>query len=394
MITAQSVFKRDPFGMVFSIIVTITALGLAVFGPVGLCQSLGTFVAALAGAHISWIISHVGTIDRAREILRGELVTASRHLAEITGRISLTTRQFSAGSIDAEIAVDRIAQHIGGLYGLVNDLQITSGVDFSSEALVSTVTACENMISSLEGRLGTLATSTNAPKQIEEMKADFESMRLQLASTKDLVVPRRDQVHEFIGCPNCDSRVSVRIGTAKGDSSTGWCQSCEQTFHVHRGNEGLFAKPWGGAISAPGYAKPGNVYCPNCNGPIPYSIKPNENQVERYCLNCCKQLVQIDRKGTIVSCEEIVPIRGNYIRMNAYSPYFRCPECNNSTAFLRDDESSAFGVCQKCHKLVIATKAPEQLVLQTSNSAVTATPDNTNQSTNNPMHPSGGSTAS
>ncbi len=364
----QKTFARDPFGLIFTILVTLAAIALSVFGPTGAWQALGTFLAAIAGAHVSWIIAHVNSIPHARELLRTELTTVSRRLGEIAGKLSQTTRQCSGGQIDSQTAVDRVAQQVGALYGLVNDLQLMSGEQFNADALITTVTTCEDAMKSISLRLESLEKDPNSP-DIVTLRADAKNLQMQLASAVSLVSPKSDAVNISVNCPDCGERSSVKLGPSKGDSAMGWCQECHQRFHAHRGNNNdVYTKSWGSSYSNE-LPRTSSVSCPECSVTIPYAIKPFQDKVERYCISCKKVRVVIDKAGEIVKSETVEPIVSNYEPVSPTAPYFRCPECNSTTTFLKDDELNAYGACHQCRRLVIASK---------------------NKGTNNPMHQSGG----
>lgn len=155
-------------------------------------QVVGGGLAAVGGALLSWSTATVRTTEQAQKVLKPNLETISRHLAAASGQISRAVQAVNLGNVEATMAIGLISQTTSLLYGLVNDIQVMAGSEFSSENLIATVDGCEELAVSLEKKLSMLSQPINpaeGEESIRAMRGELETLRLQLQSAKRDIGP-------------------------------------------------------------------------------------------------------------------------------------------------------------------------------------------------------------
>jgi hypothetical protein len=343
--------RQKPLEFASATALILVGVGLSFLGFTG-AGALGTAAAALGGALLSYASSTTNDKQRASRILAPELQSASRHLADTASKLSRNIQAYQTGLLEPELALDRLTQLTTSIYGCVNDVNILAGSSPNYQTLVDTVNGCEQMAARLEE----LTQRSGGPKnELEELREQFQSFRLQLNSAKkslgDIDVPRKE---EKVACPNCQALSVVRLGVNPGDSSLTLCSSCSCKFHVHRDTVGnVITRPWGGP-------KRIEAVCPTCNGVVPVNYDLSNPKEERFCMNCCSELT-ILRDGSVVDVRESTPTRADVVGQSGQKQILKCPQCGLEHLTIWSNQRVARGVCKGC-SLLLETKLAEATV--------------------------------
>ena len=346
--------KEKPIEMISGIVMVLLGIGLAAAGGSGAWQVAGGALAAFGGALLSWSTASVKTLEQARKILRNDLESAGRHLGDAAGKISRAVQAVNTGALDPGTAIDRISQTTSTLYGLVNDVQMLAGSQFSSDHLLGTVNSCEEMARNLETKLSLL--STIPPKEDDAsfglIRDEVESLRMQLESARrEIENPERQVIAESVECPECGFTAKHPLGTLPGDSAAPHCSACGARFHAHRGPNGsVFTKKWGSSHTFT--MKHLDVACPTCKKTIPVRVPRGGEIQTRYCLNCYTRM-DITSDGDVRNVQQTPPLRSSRTFDHEGRIILTCPECDAGSGSLFIDTAHAFAVCQLCKKLLI-----------------------------------------
>lgn len=352
-------FKQKPVEVFTSIfIILIGLLVVVVQGTQPLWSTVGAILTTLGGVLLSWSTAAVSTAEQAREVLRPQLETVSRHLGTAAGSISRVVKQVQNGEGDAETGLALVANSTRTLYGLVNDLQLMVGAKFSSQDLIATVTSLEELAVNLSSKVSTLLPDDpeSHPESREPSIADvqngLETLRLQLQSTRQkLQEPEQKMAFETVTCPDCGVESRFALGETVGDSSMPTCSSCGNRFHLHRlPDSGFRVVRWGSASDP--QVRIHEVMCPHCKQH--YRVRTyGEQSQDRFCVKCNTRF-NVSPAGSITDVKRFTPKEAEIWPTSAGRAVLRCPDCNyNRTTFLRLD-GRAYAVCTTCDQLIFA----------------------------------------
>jgi len=334
--------REKPIEILAAITLTVCGVGLSALATATWADSVGGVMAAIGGALVSCIAGQANSRSKAIAQLKPELQSTSRHLADTVTKISRNMQQFQVGSLDAETAMDRIAQLTTSLYGTVNDVQILVGAPPDFQTLVDTVNTCEEMAVRLEEMTDSgQGTDAAASEELNQLRGQLESARLQLASSKrELAGDEIARIEERVRCPVCGNEATVMLGESSGDSAIHTCANCAQRFHIHRNGDGkAFTRSWGGLAT-----KRMEVDCPACHRSFPLRYHVNRQSEDRYCLTCdC--LLRIDGEGHAVKLADPSPIDSAIAGYAGTKALLKCPDCSTDTpAIWRQGRKSKFAV--------------------------------------------------
>ena len=315
--------------------------------------AIGGAIAALGGALLSYSTSNVDSHSKARDLLRPELQVASRHLADIAGKISRAVQAALTKAITPEMAIDRISQLTSTLYGTVNDLNLIGGENASFDNVVETVTVCEQMAAELERLTAVVTPSDETGPQFHQQ---IESLRLQLATAvRSIANPTEARQKVVVDCPKCNHQVETQLGVTSGDSSFGDCTECGERFHVHRGADGrVFTRQWGAAQG--GGTPPIRriiATCTKCQQSVPLNFHVDSKEEKRYCMNCCAELT-VSSDGSVTDTRESAPIQAADVSFINNRIQLECSERHQVLPSIWRSDSVYRAVCKNCSKLVEA----------------------------------------
>jgi hypothetical protein len=237
-------FAEKPLEMICAAVMIVA--GIAMAAVLSSWQAVGGALAAFGGALLSWSTASVNTPEQARQILKADLENLSRRLATAAGQISQAVQSVRSEQYDADVGFALISQATAVLYGLVNDIQVMAGSQFSAENLIITVDRCEEMADNLQERLSLLTpeignSNERAEGSLNEIRDELDSMRMQLQSARrEIQNPKRQSVVENIECPDCGTLIPHKLGLVAGDSAAPHCFNCGARFHAHRRSDGTF----------------------------------------------------------------------------------------------------------------------------------------------------------
>lgn len=358
--------KKKPLESLAAGVLLICGIVLACFTPMSWAPALGTAMAAIGGALLSYTSSDVNARKKAVEQLNPELQSTSRHLADTVTRISRNIQLYRNGEVDPDLALDRVAQLASGLYGAVNDLHVIVGSPPDFEQLVETVTTCEEVAELLEQRqsVGGEGEAMDAG-ELQRLRGQLESARMQFASVgRELgaVVGAKavEKTEERVECPHCGAVGIVQLGRSAGDSAMRECSECGQRFHIHRDIRGkAFTRP-SGALPTTKYLE---ASCPDCEKRVPVNFPVRKPHEDRFCMEC-GSLLKIMPDGSAIKLKESSPLNASVSSWFGTRPFLTCPRCQTSVKAIYRRESLFRAVCRECNELLEATVAgPEPITV-------------------------------
>ena len=340
-----------PMFLIAAAILVLFGIAFAAWMTQGWCQALGGALAALGGALLSTTASDINVREKAVAHLKPELQSISRHLADTVTKISRNIQATESGTLDSDLAIDRVAQLKGSLYGAVNDLQLLVGVPPDFQGLIETVEKCENMAARLEQL--TAVDQGDAPgkqQELDQLRGQLESARMQLVSAQrefgGVAVPKVD---ERVKCPSCGSNAEVKLGRKKGDSAFHWCSACGEGYHIHRdGQGGVFARPWGGGTEL---TRRLEVRCPACQHTVPLHFHLGRSHEDRICMQCASDLrITVGGEVTKIGVAAVVSARA--VTSAGSMTFLECPACSSRCPVIWDRNEVSRAVCTSCHQLL------------------------------------------
>lgn len=344
-----SQLKHNPIETASAVAMIVLGIVLGAFLDGRAWPAVGGAIAALGGALLSYSSSNVDSHSKAQDVLRPQLQVASRHLADIAGKISRAVQAALTQAITPEMAIDRISQLTSTLYGTVNDLNLIGGENASFENVVETVTVCEQMAADLERLTAVSASGEATPADFHQQ---LESLRLQLGTAvRSIANPTETRRQVTVDCPKCTHQVETRLGTSNGDSSFGDCTECGERFHVHRAADGhVFTRPWGGSTQTTTRIV---VSCPECQQQVPLNFNAGRDEENRYCMNCCAELT-VSSDGTVTNSSPNEAVQVNDASIISGRAHLKCPGCQSVLPSIWRNEMIYRAVCKRCSKLVEA----------------------------------------
>ncbi len=232
--------KSKPIEFLASITMILCGVALPLLAAdSGLIVGIGTSLAALGGALLSWSNANANSVETAAEILRPQLEMTTDHLAALSGQIQRNTDDALHGTKDPDTAIDLIRENNYSLLSLVSNLQRISGSVYSGDHIVETakrmsdVTAqilhiysapsIEDPSHELQSRLSTL----------RELKRELDSSVVEFKSPKGLPPIT-------VKCDECDESVTWPLGEEGGSSAKPQCKHCGNRFNLHRREDKSF----------------------------------------------------------------------------------------------------------------------------------------------------------
>lgn len=334
-------FREKPIECISA--TALILIGIAAgFLPQPWAAPIGTAVAALGGALLSYAIGSVNLREKAAKQLEPELQSMARHLADTAVKLSRTVQSFYQGETESDVTIDRIGQLISSIYASLNDIHVIAGTTTNYQTLVDTVRGCEDMAARLEELTTRAGAST---EEVEALREQLENARIQL-EFGDISSERRE---ETVSCPSssCSNTVTVKLGTRQGDSASSSCPRCATRFHVHRAAGGApFTKSMG-SPTAPTHRKSMEVSCPTCKANVPLNFDTTKPSERRFCMSCCSALTILP-SGEIANVAAEKAVDTETIGFSGARQVMKCPQCSGSYHALWSNSDFARAACPTC----------------------------------------------
>lgn len=336
-------FKDSPIEYIASGAMIIGGIIITTYISDNWASPVGGALTTIGGALFSYTASAVKRRKEALEILKPQLQSISRHLADAIAKLSKLS-QVREDELPTYIAIDRVSQLVSSFYASLHELHLLSGSTTNFESLVETVEVCESTAEKLAD-----ITSNNSEIDKAEIRKLKDKLTIAKEQLRKIANIHRDTPtkREIVSCPYCENDNEANISIKKGPGVTLRCRHCLNTFHAHRlENGGTQVVPWGGDS-----IKVVDTKCPSCENSIRVNMKASKDSDVRFCLNCYERLT-INDDGVILCHEKSTPVESMILENRGNRYILQCPMCESTFQSLYSNNNYVRGVCIKCQLVV------------------------------------------